>query len=169
EHKRQAATQVTVGNIITSMRLLSTLDWREFFESVSHVDPILAGDPVGIYSLMDFATRDRYRHVIEKIAKRTKTSELDIARHAVALAGQSVNPASDDHRNEHVGYYLIDRGRAQLEERAHYRMRLRERILRGVLKHPTASYLGTLSALTIAILAPFLLYASVSGAPPPAL
>src|SRR5947208_8765991 len=80
EHQRQAATQVTVGNIITSMRLLSTLDWRQFFESVSHVDPILAGDPVGIYSLMDFATRDRYRHVIEKIAKRTKTSELDIAR-----------------------------------------------------------------------------------------
>src|ERR1044072_4843464 len=35
EHQRQAAAQVTVGNIITSMRLLSTLDWRDFFESVS--------------------------------------------------------------------------------------------------------------------------------------
>src|SRR5882762_6911422 len=29
EHQRQAATQVTVGNIITSMRLISTLDWRD--------------------------------------------------------------------------------------------------------------------------------------------
>lgn len=169
EHQRQAATQVTVGNIITSMRLLSTLDWREFFESVSQIDPILAGDPVGVYSLMDFATRDRYRHVIEKIAKRTKASELDIARHAVALAGQTPNSSSDDHRREHVGYYLIDRGRGQLEARVHYRMRLRERILRAVLKHPTTSYLAALSAVTIAILAPILLYALVSGAPPMAL
>jgi cyclic beta-1,2-glucan synthetase len=39
EHQRQAAAQVTVGNIITSMRLLSTLDWREFFEKVSLIEP----------------------------------------------------------------------------------------------------------------------------------
>src|SRR6185295_6276755 len=75
EHQRQAAAQATVANIITSMRLLSTLDWRDFFEGVSLVDPILAQDPIGAYLLMDFATRDRYRHVIEKIAKRTGASE----------------------------------------------------------------------------------------------
>lgn len=164
EHQRQAATQVTVGNIITSMRLLSTLDWKEFFESVSQIDPILAGDPAGAYSLMDFATRDRYRHVIEKISKRTKVSEQDVARHALALAGRPPGPASDDNRTQHVGYYLIDRGRAQLEQKVRYRMRLRERIFRGVLRHPTGSYLGTLTVLTIVILAPFLLYSFVSGA-----
>src|SRR5215471_4434395 len=54
EHQRQAAAQATVGNIITSMRLLSTLDWKEFFESVSLVDPILATDPAGAYSFIDF-------------------------------------------------------------------------------------------------------------------
>ncbi|MEK6322450.1 MAG: glucoamylase family protein [Acidobacteriota bacterium] len=169
EHQRQAATQVTVGNIITSMRLLSTLDWQEFFESVSQIDPILAEDPIGAYSLMDFATRDRYRHVIEKIARRSKASEQDIARHAVSLAAQSQNSASDDHRREHVGYYLIGRGRIQLEEKVHYRMRLRERLFRGVLRHPTGSYLGLLAALTAIILAPLLLYAFVSGATPTAL
>src|SRR5712692_1535671 len=42
EHHRQAAAQVTVGNIITSMHLLSTLDWKDFFEKVSLVDPELA-------------------------------------------------------------------------------------------------------------------------------
>ena len=63
EHQRQAATQVTVGNIITSMRLLSTLDWRDFFESVSLIDPLLGKDPAGAYSKMEFAPRDRYRHV----------------------------------------------------------------------------------------------------------
>jgi hypothetical protein len=31
---------VTVGNIITSMKLLSTLDWHSFFEIVSLTEPI---------------------------------------------------------------------------------------------------------------------------------
>jgi cyclic beta-1,2-glucan synthetase len=38
EHTRRAASNVTVRNIITSLRELSSLDWREFFESVSAVD-----------------------------------------------------------------------------------------------------------------------------------
>src|SRR5262249_49475863 len=121
EHQRQAATQVTVGNIITSMRLLSTLDWKEFFDSVSLVDPILAEDSAGAYSRMDFGTRDSYRHVIEKIAKRRKSSELEIASRAVKLASDSKRTMPDDHRRSHVGYYLIDCGRAELESQAHYR------------------------------------------------
>src|SRR2546423_12479448 len=62
EHHRQAAGQVTGGNIITSMRLLSALDWKDFFETVSLIDPELAKDPASVYSKMDFANRDRYRH-----------------------------------------------------------------------------------------------------------
>jgi cyclic beta-1,2-glucan synthetase len=72
EHQRQAASQVTVGNIITSMRLLSTIDWRSFVESVSLTEPILGADPAGAYAEMDFATRDRYRHVMERIARRVR-------------------------------------------------------------------------------------------------
>src|SRR4030095_6071267 len=98
EHQRQAAAQVTVGNIITSMRLLSTLDWRDFFESVSLIEPLLAADPAGAYRHMEFATRDRYRHVIERISKRTRADELEIARTAVELAleaqAQSAAPES---------------------------------------------------------------------------
>src|SRR5882724_5010669 len=86
EHQRQASTQVTVGNIITSMRLLSTLDWRDFFESVSLIEPLLGADPAGAYAKMEFWTRDRYRHVIERISKRTRSNELEVARAAVELA-----------------------------------------------------------------------------------
>src|ERR1051326_7017541 len=89
EHHRQAAAQVTVGNIITSMRLLSTLDWKDFFETVSLIDPELAKDPAGVYSSMDFTTRDRYRHVIERISKHTKKSEPEIARIALRMAQQT--------------------------------------------------------------------------------
>ncbi|HEX5703140.1 MAG TPA: glucoamylase family protein [Pyrinomonadaceae bacterium] len=86
EHRRQAGAQVTVGNIITSMRLLSTLDWRDFFETVSLIDRELAKDPARIYSRMDFATRDRYRKVVERIGKRAKVRELDVARAALRLS-----------------------------------------------------------------------------------
>jgi cyclic beta-1,2-glucan synthetase len=95
EHQRQAATQVTVGNIITSMRLLSTLDWRDFFESVSLIEPLLGEDPARAYSRMEFATRDRYRHVIERISKRTRSNELEIARATVELAKDAGKAAAN--------------------------------------------------------------------------
>src|SRR6266436_8197965 len=117
EHQRQAATQVTVGNIITSMRLLSTLDWRDFFESVSLLEPILSKDPAGAYAKMEFKTRDRYRHVIERISKRTLSSELEIARSAVEMAEAEAKKATNPNPLSHVGYYLIDAGLEEFEAR----------------------------------------------------
>ena len=107
EHQRQAAAQVTVGNIITSMRLLSTLDWRDFFESVSLVDPLLGEDPAEVYARMNFQTRDRYRHVIERIAKRTGADELEVARGALRLAAEASAEKPQDTAGAHVGTYLI--------------------------------------------------------------
>src|SRR6185295_17853599 len=101
----------------------------------------------------DFATRDRYRHVIEKIARRTKSSELEIARLAQTLALNSHRSVPDEQRKAHVGYYLLDWGRAELEKAAGFRARLHERFFRSVLKHPTAAYLGSFSFLTALALA----------------
>src|SRR5688572_19495445 len=117
EHQRQAAAQVTVGNIITSMRLLSTLDWNDFFEKVSLIEPLLGKDPAGIYSRMEFASRDRYRHVIERISKRTRANELEIAEAAVKLAAETKEQTGPQ---KHVGYYLIDDGLNLLERRFEY-------------------------------------------------
>src|SRR6267378_4446218 len=158
EHQRQAATQVTVGNVITSMRLLSTLDWRDFFESVSLIEPLLGEDPAGAYSKMEFGTRDRYRHVIERISKRTRSGELEIARAAVELAEDAAahhkaNPESTRTRPEaHVGYYLVDAGLAQLESNYRYRLSAGQRVRRYLLRHATPVYLGTLSFLTFLII-----------------
>src|SRR5438128_2720197 len=143
EHHRQAAAQVTVGNIITSMRLLSTLDWKDFFETVSLIDPELAKDPAGVYSKMDFATRDRYRHVVERISKRTKKSEPEIARIALRMAQEAhdqIWSAPSPPRSA---------GALQSEDR--YRPRLREQMLRAVERHATLAYLGTFAAVTALI------------------
>ncbi len=152
EHQRQAAAQVTVGNIITSMRLLSTLDWNDFFEKVSLIEPVLGKDPTGVYSRMEFASRDRYRHVIERISKGRRISELKIAEATATLAAE----AEGDEAKRHVGYYLIDEGLAQLEAIFSYRPRFGERLRRYMLRQATALYLGTILLLT-ALLLGFLL------------
>jgi cyclic beta-1,2-glucan synthetase len=167
EHQRQATAQVTVGNIITSMRLLSTLDWRDFFEEVSLVDPILGEDPAGAYARMEFASRDRYRHVIERIAKRTRADELKVARRAVELAARTQpTPSQEDTRQAHVGYYLIDDGALELEKEFNYRQHLTEKLTRAIFRHPTLVYLGTLAFITALIASAFLYYAYRSGSPP---
>ncbi len=52
EHQWQGGMNVTVRNVITSMRLLSALDWAEIFESVSLVDAALRAD--SLFADMDF-------------------------------------------------------------------------------------------------------------------
>jgi cyclic beta-1,2-glucan synthetase len=149
EHQHQAAAQVTVGNIITSMRLLSTLDWNDFFEKVSLIEPMLGKDPAGVYSRMEFASRDRYRHIVERISKRTRTSELKVGEAAVKFAADA---ADADEAKRHVGYYLIDEGLPQLEARFGYRLRFAERLHRWLLRHATLAYVGTIPLFTLLVL-----------------
>ncbi len=82
--QRQGASNVTVRNIITSMRLISAIDWAELFEAVSLVDARLRGSSQ--FADMDFQTRNLYRSAIEQLARFSPSSELDIAGRAVDAA-----------------------------------------------------------------------------------
>lgn len=167
DHLLQAITQVTVGNIVTSMRLLSNSDWQEFFESVSLVDTILNYDPLDIYRKMDFSTRDRYRHAIERLSKKTKIEELDIASEIVKLA---THEKEDNEKlsqitnvdNEHVGYYLLDDGLLVLEKILNYKLGIRERIERSILNHPNLFYFGSLF-LTLCLFYKILISVYIKG------
>ncbi|OGP10940.1 MAG: hypothetical protein A2048_05665 [Deltaproteobacteria bacterium GWA2_45_12] len=165
EHHRQVTAQTTVSNIITSMRLLSSLDWRKFIESVSLVDPILNQDPSGAYSKMDFATRDRYRHVVERLAKRSKQSELKVAEHLIEVAGkpQGLDGHPESPKRSHVGFYLIGDGRFNFERQIGYRPRLKERVSRWVARHPALIYLGSLSLLALLLCASIFAYFKYRG------
>jgi hypothetical protein len=116
ENQQQAADQVSMSNSIGSLRFLGAMDWREFVETMSVVERTLREDPLGTYGKMDFSTRDRYRHVVEKIAKSGRLSEGEVAADAVRLATESAARKGDrqsgDDRADHVGYYLIDKGLA---------------------------------------------------------
>src|SRR5665213_583968 len=118
ETQQQAADQVAISNSIGSLRLLGAMNWRDFVEELSVVEQILRAEAEGIYGRMDFATRDRYRHAVERIAKASPFSEDDVARLAVGLAEGSAREGARDARSAHVGFYLIDKGVPQLESAA---------------------------------------------------
>src|SRR5262249_19103158 len=105
ENHRQASNQITVGNCVLSLRLLSAIDWNTFFERCSLVEKALRDDPAGAYAVQDFATSDRYRKAVEKIARGSDADELDVARKAVELARGGRGAAEG-----HVGYYLVGSG-----------------------------------------------------------
>ncbi|PWR75999.1 cyclic beta 1-2 glucan synthetase [Methanospirillum stamsii] len=114
ETQAQAADQVSFGNSINSLRLLDTIDWRDFIERLSVVEHSLRSDSADVYAEMDFETRDRYRHAVEKIAKKGGFSEELVAKKAVELASiRRLNP-DNNIRSFHVGYFLIDDGKEEL-------------------------------------------------------
>ena len=98
---------------------------------------------------MDFATRDRYRHAVEGIARRSQLSEYDVARKAVQLAENREREKPAD-RAAHVGYYLVDRGRPLLERFAE--MRLSPGVLVDKVRRqfPLTCYLSAISLLASA-------------------
>ncbi|HOR85879.1 MAG TPA: glucoamylase family protein [Bacillota bacterium] len=105
EHKEQASRQVSMGNSITSLRFISTLDWKIVFETLSQVEQILRQDPSGIYLNMDFLSRDNYRHEVEKLSKKYKVSEIKIAKKLIECAEES---------EKHIGYFLFREDKEQL-------------------------------------------------------
>jgi len=145
-----ALTQVTVSNCITSLRTIARLDWKDFVEAQSATDKILRKDLSGHYPRMLFGTRDHYRHVVEHIAKETERPEEDIANLALGLSVQA--HAQGDERCAHIGYYLIDKGRLELEKATSYKPPFGERIHRWTQRHPTLLYFGAITTVTIVLL-----------------
>ncbi|HCN69062.1 MAG TPA: cyclic beta 1-2 glucan synthetase, partial [Candidatus Accumulibacter sp.] len=153
ENQQQAADQVSISNSIGSLRVLGATDWREFVESISVVEQTLLADPDGVYGRMDFATRDRYRHATEEIAKRYRLAEPEVARKAVELAhaGAAIDAAGarPDGRARHVGHYLIDRGLPQLEAALDVRVSGFRALLRAAAQFPLLIYLGAIVLISV--------------------
>ncbi len=163
EHRSQAANQASVGNCIHAMRTITATDWGEVFESLSLVEGTLRTDPGGAYARMDFQTRDRYRHVLERIGKRTRVPEVEIARRAIQLAS-----TGEDERRRHVGYWLIDAGLEALEAAVDCRPSLHDRVARAARRSATALYLLPILCGATCIAAATALLAHACGAHPAA-
>ncbi len=166
EYQRQGGLNVTVCNVITSMRLVSTLDWEKICERVSLVDAALGAG--SSFARMDFPTRDRYRQAIQDLARGSDRTELDVARRAMAAATRLASePDGHDeaHRSrEHdPGYYLIAQGRRAFEKEIGFRISVVDRLRRAGAQAGTVGRVGAIALITVSILAPPLLALTAYG------
>ncbi|MHB8853732.1 MAG: GH36-type glycosyl hydrolase domain-containing protein [Ignavibacteriaceae bacterium] len=147
-NQQQAADQVSISNSIGSLRFLESMNWRKFVESMSSVEQILLKDLGGVYGKMDFATRDRYRHVIERIAKHSALSEEEVAQRAIGLAQAGADSKGKEDRSAHVGFYLIDKGLKQLENLVKVRFSASAAIRKVSSRIPLPIYIGSIILMT---------------------
>lgn len=178
---RSTSDDAIVANSFTSLRKLTAQNWKDFFEEHSLVEQLLRADPSGIYSHLDFDTRDRYRAEVEELSLATGIDELGVARLAIQLAaryrtrqdGESHKELRREYedawrglkaaRQTHVGYYLIDEGRETLESELKYRPTGKVRLARWILDNPLPAYLTAISILTMAFLGLMVGYISIVG------
>ena len=153
EFCRQASHQLCIGNAVTTLRLLGVIDWKVFFESTSLVEAVLRTDPAGVYSRQDFATRDRCRWAIEKLARGSGRPEADVARAAISAARQAEPPRT-------VAFDLIGDGKRQFAREVGDRVPLIERPRAWAMRNPGFVYVGGMLLFTgLALALPMMLVA----------
>ena len=127
EHFDIAVRKVSVGNSIISINTISRTNFLQIFEEINGVEEILKNDPAKVYDRMDYKTKINYRNKIKEISKKTKISEIYIAKKIVELANKNITPQEPEsseknnlnidftlNKKTHIGYYLIDNGKQEL-------------------------------------------------------
>src|SRR5687767_10734109 len=79
------------------------------------VEAALRADPAGLYDRCDLGTRDRYRAAVDEVARWSRRNAADVADRAVELARGAADRAGRAAGSAHVGFYLLGRGRPELE------------------------------------------------------
>jgi cyclic beta-1,2-glucan synthetase len=154
EHQRQVSATLTVRNIITSMRLVSNVDWTELVERVCLVDDLLAAG--SRFAEMNFPTRNLYRSAIEALARGSGLSELEVAKSALRLADEALRGGEVDGRHADPGYYLVAHGRGKFEQAIGFRPAIGARPARlyralGIAGYVSASSLVAAGLLGLAL------------------
>ena len=145
EHFEIAVNKVLIGNSITSIKEIQRINFLEVFEKINGVEEILKKDPAEVYSKMDYKTKDYYRGKIKEISKKTKISEIYIARKMLELAEENLNKEGKN-KKSHIGYYLIDKGINELYAKLEYTTRREE-----TEQNKTKIYILAVSTLSILI------------------
>ena len=161
EHQIEASFQISMGNSINSIRAVEGLNWRNYFEKLSSVESVLREDPSCIYGEMDFKSRDKYRHEIEKISKNTKLPESYIAKKAIECCNNRESTENNAYQR-HVGYYLIDEGLRELEEKIGYKHTGIQRFKDSTKKNKENFYIGTIILSTMLIICLFIVLSLIN-------
>lgn len=155
EHFDIAVRKVSVGNCIISIKNINRINMIEIFEKINGVEEILKKDPVNVYSKMDYKTRIYYRNKLKEISKKTKISEIYIARKCLELSSIEYEKSNMDSNNKkaHVGYYLIADGEPKLLE-----ILQNKKVPRQNNMHKAQKYITALAVVTIVLAGVYGLY-----------
>ena len=145
QHARRSASNVAARNIITSLRELSSFDWRGLFEKCSHVEGQLESQPD--YAACDRRTRDRYRASIEEISRTSGLHEVAVTRMILDLVEREGSDPSQ------LGSWLIGPMRPRLEEALGVRLPAGRRLRRFTIAHARSLYFGGIALLTCLVMA----------------
>jgi len=161
EQQRQGAANVTIRNVITSMRLMSAIDWRELFESVSLVDAALRAE--SNFAALDFPTRDLYRRAIEDLARGSGRQEIEVAESALREARRAAAEvrSQDDTvsaRQQDPGYYLIGKGRPIPEAAIDFHVTLKGWFARANTAAGISAYIAVVATVAVIIVMLMLLW-----------
>ena len=134
EYAQQSAGNVTVGNIINSLRRMGEIDWLDWFEDVSHVDRMLSRESE--FTRLDQTTRTAYRSAVERTARRSKLSEIEVARLALDTAAADAGRTADRggargpdvNGQVEIGHLLVGEDRFRFQKLAGGRKSLHEMI-----------------------------------------
>lgn len=111
EHYDIAATKVSMGNSIISIKEILRVNFLDLFENINGVEEILKKDPANVYIKMDYKTKEDYRNKIKQISEKTKISEIYIANKVLEMATKY---QGENIKKTHIGYYLIEEGKSEL-------------------------------------------------------
>jgi cyclic beta-1,2-glucan synthetase len=161
-HRQQGAANVSVRNIITSLRRISDVDWTQLFERLSLVDAVLSGND---FESMDFPTRTLYRSAVEELSRGSDRTELDVASAAVLAANQARvdAPPTEQARRGDAGYILLTGGRRAFEKAIAYHHPLRNWAARINRSLGLGGYVTAISLVAAILLAAPLLLLVAAG------
>ena len=138
EIQRQSTANVTVRNIVTSMKLISDVNWEVWFDSVSLVDKLLRTHPT--YGEMDFASRTLYRRAIENLSRGSDVDELVVAKRVLDL------------NEKEFGAALIGAGRKEFERSLNFKPTWKLRLQTAVKHLGLTGYLGAIALFSIIVM-----------------
>ena len=147
EHFDIALKKVSIGNCIKSIKEIQRMNVLEIFEKINGVEEILNQDPSGIYSKMDYKTKEYYRETIKEISEKTKISEIYIVQKALKLAKDNLENINS--KKSHIGYYLINDGINDLADRL--QLKNKKAITKSVLNKKTNKYIFGINLVSLII------------------
>lgn len=142
--------------LIRSLRDVGQTGWKNVIEPLILFDRVLREDPTGVYSRMDYDSRELYRKKLANIADHSDCTEMAVANETVALARKPRKQPDENprmtQRRSHVGFYLLAEGTPLLEQKVGFHHPLAQRVHAFLRIHPDELYLTGIAVFTFAIL-----------------